>query len=140
MLMLDIFFSILQYDFMQEKRREARYTVPEIYQERITLKIKKDSGEFVAAELLNISLSGIKIKDPFALAVGSIIECSISISEFITKEIPFSARVAYCIEDRADGKYLIGAEIARTSEQLWVDVFFRVHDYIDANLRISDTT
>ena len=125
---------------MPEKCREARYTVPEIYQEHITLKIKKDSGEFVAAELLNISLSGIKIKDPFALAVGSIIECSTSIPEFITKEIPFSARVAYCIEDRVDGNYQIGAEITRTSEQLWVNIFFRVHDFIDASLRISDIT
>jgi len=125
---------------MQEKRREARYTVPEIYKEHITLKIKKESGEFVAGELLNISLSGIKIKDPFALAVGSIIECSISIPEFITKEIPFNARVAYCIEDKVDGKYLIGGEITQTSEQLWVDIFFRVHDFIGASLRTSDTT
>jgi len=125
---------------MQEKRREARYTVPEIYQEHITLKIKKESGEFVAAELLNISLNGIKIKDPFALAVGSIIECSISVPEFITEEIPFSARVAYCIEAEVDGNYLIGAEITRTSEQLWVEIFFKVHDFIDGKLRTSDTT
>jgi len=125
---------------MQEKRRETRYTVPEIYQEHIALKVRKDSGEFAAAELLNISLSGIKIKDPFALTVGSIIECSISTLELATKEIPFSARVAYCIEDRVDGKYLMGAEIARTSEQLWVDVFFRVHDFINAKLRMPDTT
>jgi hypothetical protein len=125
---------------MPEKRRETRYTVPEIYQELITLKIKKDSGEFVAAKLLNISLSGIKIKDQFALAVGSIIECSISIPESITKEIPFSVKVAYCIEDKVDGNYLIGAEITRTSEQLWVNISLGVHDFIDASLRISDTT
>ncbi len=104
------------------------------------MKIKKDSGEFVPAELLNISLSGIKIKDQFALAVGSIIECSICIPKSTIKETPFSVKVAYCIEDKVDGNYLIGAEITRTSEQLWVNISFRVHDFIDASLRISDTT
>jgi hypothetical protein len=124
---------------MPERRPETRYTVPEIYQEHITLKTQKDSGEFVAAKLVNISLRGIKIKDQFALAVGSMIECSISIPESITKEVPFSAKVSYCIEDKVDGNYLIGAEITRTSEQLWVDIFLRVHDFIDASLRMSDT-
>ena len=126
---------------MPEKRRQTRYTVPDIYQEQITLKIRKDPGEFaVVAELLNISLSGIKIKHPFPLAVGSIIECSISIPQFIAEEITFSARIAYSIEDKGDGNYLIGGEITQTNEQLWVNTFFRVHDFIGASLRTSDTT
>ena len=125
---------------MPEKRGATRYTVPEIYQEQISLKIKKESGEFVAAELLNISLSGIKVKESFALAVGSIIECSLSVPQFITEEITFSSRVVYCIEDKGDGNYLIGAEITQTNEQLWVNTFFTVHDFIGAKLRTSDTT
>ncbi len=124
---------------MSENRRETRYTVPEIYQELITLKIKKDSGEFVAARLLNISLSGIKIEDQFPLPAGSIIECSISIPESIIKEIPFGARVAYCIQDKEKGAYLIGAQIIRASEQIWVDIFFRTQNFINASLRTPDT-
>jgi hypothetical protein len=126
---------------MPEKRRQTRYTVPEIYQEQITLKIKTDPSEFaVVAELLNISLSGIKIKYPFPLAVGSIIECSISIPEFIIQEITFGVRVAYSIEDKGDGNYLIGGEIAQTNEELWVNAYFKVHDFIGESLRPSDTT
>lgn len=121
---------------MPERRQETRYTVPEIYQNHITLKIKKDSGEFVAAKLLNVSLRGIKIRDKFGLAAGSVIECSISIPESITKETPFNAKVVYCIEDKVDGDYLMGAEITQTSEQLWVNIFLRVHDFIDQSLRI----
>ena len=126
---------------MAEKRRQTRYTVPEIYQEEITLKVKRDPVEFaVVAELLNISLSGIKIKYPFPLPMGSIIECSISIPQLVTEEIAFSVKVAYSIEDKGDGNYLIGGEITQTNEQLWVNTFFRVHDFIGASLRPSDTT
>ena len=125
---------------MPEKRRQTRYTVPDIYQEQITLKIRKDPGEFaVVAELLNISLSGIKIKYPFPLTVGSIIQCSLSIPELITEEITFSAKVAYSLEDKGDGNYLIGGEIAQTNEQLWVNTFFKVHDFIGESLRPPDT-
>ena len=120
---------------MAERRQESRYTVPEIYQKHITFKIKNDSGEFVATKLLNVSLRGIKIKDQFKLAVGSVIECSISIPESITKETPFNAKVIYCIENKVDGSYLSGAEITQTSEQLWVNIFLRVHDFIDKSLR-----
>ena len=126
---------------MEEKRRQTRYTVPDIYQEQITLKIKTDPGEFaVVAELINISLSGIKIKYPFPLSVGSIIECTISVPEVITEEITFNARVAYSIEDKGDGNYLIGGEIAQTNEELWVSAYFRVHDFIGESLRPSETT
>ena len=125
---------------MQDKRRQTRYTVPEIYHELITLKIRKDPGEFVAAKLLDISLGGIKIKNQSEIPAGSIINCSISLPESPTQEIPFGAKVAYCIEDAADGNYLVGAEITRTNEQLWLDIYFGVHDFIDASLRTSRAT
>lgn len=88
---------------MPEKRRETRYSVPEIYKELITLKIKKDPDEFVAAKLLNISLSGIKTKDPFTIAVGAIIECLISIPDSTIKERPFSARLLIVLRVRQTG-------------------------------------
>jgi len=122
-----------------EKRRETRYTAAEIYQKRLTLKIRRNSGEFASAELVDISLRGIKIRYDLGLAVGSVMECSISIPMYFTKEVLFSLKVIYCIENRADRNYLIGAEITQTDEPLWVSVFLRVRDFIDESLHTGKT-
>ena len=120
---------------MVEKRRAARYPVAEIYEKRLTLKIRRDSGEFASARLVDVSLRGIRIKYGVGLAVGSVVECSISIPVYLTKEVLFSVKVIYCIENRTDRSYLIGGEITQTDEQLWVSVFLRVRDFVDQSLR-----
>jgi hypothetical protein len=122
-----------------EKRTETRYTVAEIYQKRLTFKVRRNSGEFAPVKLLDISLRGIRIKYDLGLAVGSVIECSISIPTYPTEEVLFSVKVIYCIENRTDRSYLIGAEIIQTDEQLWVSFFLRVHDFIDNGLRTGRT-
>jgi hypothetical protein len=122
-----------------EKRRETRYTVAEMYQKRLTLKVRKNSGEFALAKLVDISLRGIRIEYDLGLAVGAVFECSITIPTYLTKEFWFSVKVIYCIENRTERSYLIGAEITQTDEQLWVDVFLRVHDFIDESLRTGKT-
>jgi len=124
---------------MIEKRKETRYTVTEIYQKGLTLRVRRNSGEFVPVKLLDISLRGIRIKYDVGLAVGSVVECSISIPMYLTKEVLFNVKIIYCIENRTDRSYLIGAEITQTDEQSWVSVFLRVHDFIDESLRIGKT-
>jgi hypothetical protein len=124
---------------MIEKRKETRYTVTEIYQKRLTLRVRRNSGEFVPVKLLDISLRGIRIKYDVGLAVGSVVECSISTPMYLTKEVLFNVKIIYCIENRTDRSYLIGAEITQTDEQSWVSVFLRVHDFIDESLRIGKT-
>ena len=114
-----------------ERRKEARHPVAEVYEKRLTLKIRANSGEFVSAELVDVSLRGIRTKYGLGLAVGSVIECSIS----IPKEVLFSVKVIYCIENRTDGSYLIGGEITQTDGQLWMSIFLRVRGFIDESLR-----
>jgi len=121
-----------------ERRRGKRYTVPEIYQNDIAFRIKEGSGEFVSAKPLDVSLRGVKIKRQSALPLGSVIGCLISLPESLSGEVPFSAKVVYCAEDKAEGGYVIGAEIAQTSAELWVNVFFRIHDFISRSLRVQD--
>jgi len=118
-----------------ERRREARHPVAEIYEERLTLKIRRNSGEFTSARLVDVSLRGIRIKYNHRLAIGSVVECSISIPVYLTKEVLFGVKVIYCIENRTDKSYLIGGEITQTDEQLWVSVFLRVRDFVDQSLR-----
>jgi hypothetical protein len=122
---------------MIEKRKETRYTVTEIYQKRLTFKVRRNSGEFAPVKLLDISLRGIRIKYDLGLPVGSVVECSISIPMYLTKEVLFSVKIIYCIGNTTDTSYLIGAEITQTDEQSWVSVFLRIHDFIDESLRIG---
>jgi len=120
---------------VKEKRREVRYPVAEIYEKRLTLKIRRELGELVSAKLVDVSLRGIRIKHDLGLAVGSVVECSISMPKYLTKEVLFSAKVIYCIENKTERNYLIGGEIIHTDEQLWVSVFLSVHDFIGESLR-----
>jgi PilZ domain len=121
---------------MKERRKEIRYGVPEIYQKYVTFKIRKDPGEFVPVELLDFSLYGIKMKDSFVWAVDSPMECVISAPKSLTREIPFSAKVKYCIQNEQGEGYLIGAEIIQNGDHLWLNIFSKVHDYI--NEKIGD--
>jgi len=118
-----------------ERRGEARYTVAEIYEKRLTLKVRRDSGEFASAKLVDFSLRGIRIKYDLGLAIGSIVECSISIPKYLIKEVLFSVKVTYCNENRADRSFFIGGEVIQTDEQVWVSVFLRVQDFIGESLR-----
>jgi hypothetical protein len=40
------------------------------------------------------------------------------VPQFLTKEIPFTGKIKYCIQDEPGGDYLIGAEIIRTSDKI----------------------
>ena len=84
--------------------------MPEIYREYITFKVRKDSDEFVLMELLDFSSRGIRIESTYGLSVDSTIECLIPAPKSLTKEIPFIAKIRYCIQDEPSGDYLIGAE------------------------------
>jgi hypothetical protein len=121
---------------MKEKRKEIRHAVPKIYQKYVTLRIKIESGEFFPVELLDFSLSGIKIRNPFEFVVDSTVECLISIPKSFTKETGFNAKIKYCIWNDSDESYWVGAEIIQTSEELWLNIFSRVHDFIKE--RIGD--
>lgn len=121
---------------MLEKRKEPRYPIPELYQKHIKLKIKKGLDAFTPAQVLNVSLSGIKIGgDQVKLRVGSVIDCSIYIPRFLSGEAHFSAKVHYCMEDKGQKYYFIGAEAVQSSQESWIKIFFRVHDFISQAIR-----
>jgi hypothetical protein len=115
---------------MKGRRKEERYMVPEIYKKCILFKAEKISGDPVEAELFDFSSTGISIKSQSRFTVGSPMECMISAPKSLTKEIPFTGKIKYCIEDEPGGDYLIGAEIIRTSDKAWFELFLNVHDFI----------
>ena len=115
---------------MNERRKEKRHNIPEIYREYVTLKIRKDPGEFLFVDLLDFSPDGIKIRHPSQVPVDSSVECIISIPKSLSKEISFTARIKYCIQEEGDDNYLIGAEIIQSGKNLWLEIFSKTHDFI----------
>jgi hypothetical protein len=120
-----------------DRRRETRYIVSEIYENLMVCKIKESTGEFKPVKLLNVSLSGIRMKSEFKLPVDSLIECLICVPKAPIKEISFNAKITHCIEGEQGKVYIMGGEIINTSEQSWVNGFFRLHDFINESLRTS---
>lgn len=113
-----------------ERRRGKRQEVPELYREYIALKIRKDSDEWVDIELLDFSQQGIRIMSPFALSIESTVDCLVSAPHSLSKEVSFIAKIIYCIKDDMEGDYLVGAEIMQSEDELWFDLFSKVHDFI----------
>jgi len=121
---------------MTGRRKGERYDVPEIYRKYITFKVRIVSVDFVDAELFNFSSHGIRMKSHCEFPCNAAIECLISVPKSLTKEIPFTVKIRYCIQDEPGGDYLIGAEIIQTSDTVWFDLFSKVHDFIKE--RIGD--
>jgi hypothetical protein len=96
----------------------------------VTLRIRKDPGEFLFVDLLDFSPDGIKIRHPYLIPVDSSAECIISIPKSLSREIPFLARIKYCIREEGDENYLIGAEILQFGKNLWLEIFSKTHDFI----------
>ena len=115
---------------MNERRKEKRHNIPEIYRKYVTLRIRKDPVEFFFVDLLDFSSDGIKIRHPSQLSVDSPVECIISIPKSLSKEISFMARIKYCIQEEGDDSYLVGAEIIESGKNLWLEIFSKTHDFI----------
>jgi hypothetical protein len=60
----------------------------------------------------------------------------IAVPQFLTKEVSFTGKIKYCIQDEPGADYLIGAEIIRADDKIWFGIFSRVHDFIKE--RIED--
>jgi hypothetical protein len=108
--------------------------VPEIYRRYITFKVRKVSGDFVDAELFNFTPNGIRIKSRYELAFNSMIECMVSVPKSLTKQIFFTGKIKYCIQEEPMGNYLIGVEIIETGDKVWFDLFSKVHDFIKGRM------
>ena len=109
------------------ERRAARYQVPDIYRHSIRLKVKSGGG-FLPATLINFGRHGIMLDSTVPFEPESLIECTISAPQFMTKEISFSFRVKYCLP--VGGSFEIGGEIETVADATWFAIFTEVHDFI----------
>jgi hypothetical protein len=112
---------------LAEKRREKRYDVSNAFQKYIKLKVKS-GNEFVPAILANFSRNGILFECPVSFSQGEHVECVLSLSFLLYREISFSIEVKYCYADH--GSHISGASIDTISDEFWFDAFVEVHDFI----------
>ncbi len=112
---------------LAEKRREERYDVSDACRQHIKLKVKS-GNEFVPAILGNFSRNGILFECPVAFSKGEHVECIISVSFLLSREISFGIEVKYCYADH--GSHILGASIDTISDEVWFDAFVEVHDFI----------
>jgi len=115
---------------MTERRNEERHVVSEMYREYFTFKARAGSNEFVPLKLLDFSGHGVRMKSQQGVSVNSNIECLIAAPKSFSKEILFVGRVKYCIQDEAEGDYLIGAEVVETDDPTGFELFSKVHHFI----------
>lgn len=110
-----------------EKRRDERYDVSGASRQHIKLKVKS-GNEFVPAILGNFSRNGILFECPVAFSKGERVECIMSVSFLLSREISFGIEVKYCYADH--GSHILGASIDTISDEAWFDAFVEVHDFI----------
>lgn len=110
-----------------EKRREKRYDISDACRQYIKLKVKS-GNEFVPAVLGNFSRNGILFECPVSYSKGERVECIISVSLLLSRDISFAIEVKYCYADH--GSHISGASIDTISDEAWFDAFVEVHDFI----------
>ena len=94
-------------------RREQRLLVPAVYLRYIKLKVKI-SKVFVSVILQNFSGIGILFESKVPFEIQSHVNCVISISRALSREIAFDVRVKHC--EKKNNTFLIGAEIERAAD------------------------
>jgi PilZ domain len=108
-------------------RRERRLPVPAVYQRYLHLKVKRDDV-FVPVVLHDFSGIGILFESPGPFEIESHVDCVISISQLLSKEIVFGIRVKHC--EKKNNAFFVGAAIETAGDATWFNVFKEIHDFI----------
>ncbi len=112
---------------LKEKRVDERYHVPAVYKQHVKLQVRSgNTCEHV--EIGNFSRRGILFVSPVPMEKDSTVDCVISISQWLEKEVSFGARIKHCVEN--NGSFLIGANIESVADANWFEVFAEVHDFV----------
>lgn len=110
-----------------EKRREDRYAVSTIYQRYLELRIKA-GNDLVPVVMDNFSRHGILFESPVPFDADAHVECLISISRSLSKDIAFKVQIRHCL--KKENIFIIGAAIETVADSTWFDIFVEVHNFI----------
>lgn len=113
--------------YLEDRRREERFGVPEVFREYIEMRVTAEEGP-VKAALLDLSGHGMKLSLPAPLRAGSAYECALSAPRSLTREVIVTIRVRYV--ERRGAECVAGAEIEKVHSELWFNVFKKILQFI----------
>lgn len=120
--------STLQSDVGPSQRRKvARYPLPEMYRKYILMQIAL-SGRIVPVSIIDFCQRGTQFECPEALELESVVECTLTTTYHMRKEVHFKTRIKYC--SSKDSKYLIGAHIEEVADRLNFNFFNNIYAFI----------
>ena len=112
----------------RKQRSEIRYPLPEIYRKYIGLHIT-GNGAAVQVDLINFGRSGLQFRAPEPFPVGTSMAGVFSTERHpIKREVSFVAVVRHCTPD--SGKYKVGVQLDGKHDEVSLDFFLNVHDFI----------
>lgn len=110
-----------------EKRVDERYHVPAVYKQHVKLQVRSGNA-FECVDIGNFSRRGILFVSPVPLDIDSSVDCIISITQWLEKDVSFSARIKHCVEK--NGSFIIGASIESVADANCFEVLAEVHDFV----------
>ena len=110
-----------------EKRVDKRYHVPAAYKQHVKLLVRSGNA-FEHVDIGNFSRRGILFVSPVRLDIDSSVDCIISITQWLEKDVSFSARVKHCVEK--NNSFIIGANIESVADVNCFEVLAEVHDFV----------
>lgn len=114
--------DLKEFDY-KEKRKELRRPLPAACQKYITMK----AGDSKAC-LTDFSKSGLGFVTSQEFKVGEHIDCILSAPRSLSHKINLHVEVCFCKE--ISGEYIVGSLIKKVDDELWLDLFIEVYEYI----------
>jgi phosphoglycolate phosphatase len=111
---------LTRYSSILERRREKRYSIPDIYSKYIEMKVTI-AENLIPVRLLDFSEHGFRIESPVPFDEGTLRDCIVSAPRSLNKEVALTARIRHCSE--AGDVFFAGASIEAVESELWFRVF-----------------
>jgi HAD superfamily hydrolase (TIGR01509 family) len=114
-------------DYLEDRRREKRYGVPEVARKYVRLIIRTEGGD-VPALLLGISEHGLKLQCARRFEPGSSLRCTFSLPDSLPREVEVTIRVQYTVDEGET--HVLGAAIEHVESEMWFKVFRQTLKFI----------
>jgi phosphoglycolate phosphatase len=114
-------------DYLENRRSETRYSVPEVARKYVRLLIRTEGGD-TPALLLGISEHGLKFQCARRLVPGSSLQCAVSLPDSLPREVELAIRVKYTVDEGET--HVSGAAIEHVESEMWFKVFRQTLKFI----------
>lgn len=105
-----------------ERRREERFTIPEVFHEYVKVSVKI-GGDDIPIKLEDFSEHGLKVCCPVPFDIGTRRDFTVSIPQTLGRGVELKTIIRYSRESPERDCYYAGAEIVSVEDEVWFRVF-----------------